>query len=169
MRNLRTRRKMVTMQKDATNKMKNPYLHKQAYRGVAFLMSGFAKNNFSALPSAFDNGLPLDEPSTNRQLYAAKTTMSSQETNGKGLEAAIRAADRFHGRGTSFIHTKDTLGINSHDTNSGTSNPTGAVVEPISLATTFVQRSPGVTTGREDHNSFGLGYEYSRTGNPTRG
>ena len=94
--------------------------------------------------------------------------MSSQEPNGKGVEAAIRAADRFHGRGTSFIHTKDTPGIH-HGTNSGTSNPTGAVVEPISLATTFVQRSPGVPTGREDPNSFGLGYEYSRTGNPTRG
>jgi len=35
---------------------------------------------------------------------------------------------------------------------------TGAVVTPISLATTFVQRSPGEHTG----------YEYSRTGNPTR-
>jgi len=35
---------------------------------------------------------------------------------------------------------------------------TGAVVVPISLATTFVQKSPGEHTG----------YEYSRTGNPTR-
>jgi cystathionine gamma-lyase len=35
---------------------------------------------------------------------------------------------------------------------------TGAVVVPISLATTFVQTSPGVHTG----------FEYSRTGNPTR-
>lgn len=35
---------------------------------------------------------------------------------------------------------------------------TGAVVTPISLATTFVQKSPGQHTG----------YEYSRTGNPTR-
>lgn len=35
---------------------------------------------------------------------------------------------------------------------------TGAVVTPISLATTFVQKSPGEHTG----------YEYSRTGNPTR-
>jgi cystathionine gamma-lyase len=34
----------------------------------------------------------------------------------------------------------------------------GAVVTPISLATTFVQRSPGEHTG----------FEYSRTGNPTR-
>jgi cystathionine gamma-lyase len=35
---------------------------------------------------------------------------------------------------------------------------TGAVTVPISLATTFVQKSPGLHTG----------YEYSRTGNPTR-
>lgn len=35
---------------------------------------------------------------------------------------------------------------------------TGAVVTPISLATTYVQKSPGEHTG----------YEYSRTGNPTR-
>jgi cystathionine gamma-lyase len=35
---------------------------------------------------------------------------------------------------------------------------TGAVTTPISLATTFVQKSPGLHTG----------YEYSRTGNPTR-
>jgi len=35
---------------------------------------------------------------------------------------------------------------------------TGAVTVPISLSTTFAQRSPGEHTG----------YEYSRTGNPTR-
>lgn len=35
---------------------------------------------------------------------------------------------------------------------------TGAVVVPVSLATTFAQPSPGVCTG----------FEYSRTGNPTR-
>jgi len=36
---------------------------------------------------------------------------------------------------------------------------TGAVCVPISLATTFAQQSPGV---------LNQGYEYSRTGNPTR-
>lgn len=35
---------------------------------------------------------------------------------------------------------------------------TGAIVTPITLASTFVQKSPGVHTG----------YEYSRTGNPSR-
>lgn len=40
---------------------------------------------------------------------------------------------------------------------------------PISLATTFVQSTPGQPTAPDDPNSFGLGYEYSRTGNPTRG
>lgn len=39
----------------------------------------------------------------------------------------------------------------------------------ISLATTFKQSTPGEPTARDDPNSFGMGYEYSRTGNPTRG
>jgi cystathionine gamma-lyase len=46
---------------------------------------------------------------------------------------------------------------------------TGAVVPPISLATTFAQAGLGLPAGKEDPNSFGRGYEYSRTGNPTRG
>jgi len=37
------------------------------------------------------------------------------------------------------------------------------------LATTFIQSSPGEATAKNDENSFGLGFEYSRTGNPTRG
>lgn len=48
-------------------------------------------------------------------------------------------------------------------------NPSGAVVTPISLATTFKQKTPGQATSKDDPNSFGMGYEYSRTGNPTRG
>ena len=52
---------------------------------------------------------------------------------------------------------------------STSSNPTGAVVPPISLATTFRQATPGQATAPDDPNSFGKGYEYSRTGNPTRG
>ncbi|KAJ1503960.1 hypothetical protein HMI54_007581 [Coelomomyces lativittatus] len=35
---------------------------------------------------------------------------------------------------------------------------TGAIIPPISLSTTFLQKSPGEHTG----------FEYSRTGNPTR-
>jgi cystathionine gamma-lyase len=47
---------------------------------------------------------------------------------------------------------------------------TGAVVPPISLATTFSQSDlGGKLKGTEDLNSFGKGYEYQRTGNPTRG
>ncbi len=46
---------------------------------------------------------------------------------------------------------------------------TGAVVVPISLATTFAQSSIGKLSGVEDKNSFGGGYDYSRSGNPTRG
>jgi len=46
---------------------------------------------------------------------------------------------------------------------------TGAVVTQISLATTFAQRQLGTPAGADDANSFGYGYEYQRTGNPTRG
>ena len=46
---------------------------------------------------------------------------------------------------------------------------TGAVVPPISLATTFAQHGLGKLSGLDNPNSFGKGYEYSRTGNPTRG
>jgi len=37
------------------------------------------------------------------------------------------------------------------------------------MATTFIQATPGQATAPDDPNSFGKGYEYSRTGNPTRG
>jgi cystathionine gamma-lyase len=43
------------------------------------------------------------------------------------------------------------------------------VVVPISVATTFRQCAPGQATAIDDPNSLGRGYEYSRTGNPTRG
>ena len=46
---------------------------------------------------------------------------------------------------------------------------TGAVVAPISLATTYAQASLGSLAGVDDPNSVGKGYEYQRTGNPTRG
>lgn len=45
---------------------------------------------------------------------------------------------------------------------------TGAVVVPISLATTFAQPSPGEAPGKATPLSYGRGFEYSRTGNPTR-
>ena len=46
---------------------------------------------------------------------------------------------------------------------------TGAVVPPISLATTFAQPSIGQLRGKSDPNSYGRGYDYSRSGNPSRG
>jgi len=46
---------------------------------------------------------------------------------------------------------------------------TGAVTPAISLATTFAQRSLGNLHGVDAPNSHGRGFEYSRTGNPTRG
>jgi len=83
------------------------------------------------------------------------------------LEESISRADPFRSTGTLYLHGKR----NKEDTATSPDpgNPTGAVVFPISLATTFQQTAPGVTTACDDPNSFGLGYEYSRTGNPTRG
>lgn len=72
--------------------------------------------------------------------------------------AASNYEDEHHGFGTTAIHAGQ--------------NPdpfTGAVAVPISLASTFAQSSPGVLYGRNQENSFGKGWEYSRTGNPTRG
>jgi len=76
----------------------------------------------------------------------------------------MKEADPYRATGTIYLHGKK----NGNDS-SDVGNPTGAVVYPISLATTFKQAAPGLPTAPEDPNSFGLGYEYSRTGNPTRG
>ena len=62
--------------------------------------------------------------------------------------------DPYRGQGTIYLHQEKEK----------SSNPTGAVVVPISLATTFEQATPGQPTAPQDPNSFGLGYEYSRTG-----
>lgn len=78
------------------------------------------------------------------------------------MEEAILDADPYRARGTVYLH-----GNQIHGNQVG--NETGAVVQPISLATTFQQSAPGLATSPQDPNSFGLGYEYSRTGNPTRG
>lgn len=88
------------------------------------------------------------------------------------IETAIAAADVYHGKGTAYLHTDNPLQMSSKDRNdmAAANNPTGAVVEPICLATTFAQSGgPGVPNARDDPNSFGMGYEYGRTGNPTRG
>mmetsp|Transcript_17420 Transcript_17420/g.26450 ORF Transcript_17420/g.26450 Transcript_17420/m.26450 type:complete len:308 (-) Transcript_17420:524-1447(-) len=82
------------------------------------------------------------------------------------LEEAIRKADPYRGKGTPYLHLPSEYGFKKDHIKQ---NPTGAVVVPISLATTFQQAAPGQTTAPEDPNSFGMGYEYSRTGNPTRG
>jgi hypothetical protein len=81
------------------------------------------------------------------------------------LEKAMETADPYRGQGTTYLHVPDDRGQDVKRTE----NPTGAVVVPISLATTFRQDIPGQATAPDDPNSFGMGYEYSRTGNPTRG
>jgi len=82
---------------------------------------------------------------------------------------AIAAADIYHTTGTTYLHIENPLTTSSASSNHHDANPTGAVVPPISLATTFRQNTPGEPMAREDPNSFGMGFEYSRTGNPTRG
>jgi cystathionine gamma-lyase len=89
----------------------------------------------------------------------------SEASNNLDLQNAIEAADPYRGQGTAYLHVPDGRG---HD-EERLENPTGAVVVPISLATTFKQAIPGEATAPSDPNSFGMGYEYSRTGNPTRG
>ena len=81
------------------------------------------------------------------------------------VKRAVDIANEMTSRGTTYLHTK----LNDTATNSTTPvnqdhNPTGAVVVPISLATTFQQNQPGVARAPNDPNSFGMGYEYSRTG-----
>ena len=85
--------------------------------------------------------------------------MSSSIPASSELQEAIEKADGFRGQGTKYLHL-----VGEEE-----SNPYGAVVTPISLATTFKQGRPGVPACVDDPNSFGLGFEYSRTGNPTRG
>ncbi|TDH69994.1 hypothetical protein CCR75_000868 [Bremia lactucae] len=74
------------------------------------------------------------------------------------MTSADSNVDEHHGFGTTAIHAGQ-----------APDEHTGAVAVPITLASTFAQASPGVVAGREQVNSFGKGWEYSRTGNPTRG
>ena len=87
-------------------------------------------------------------------------------TSSDDLQSAIASADIYHhGVGTTFLHIHNPLDNSDgcRDTDAA-SNPTGAVVPAISMATTFRQSTPGAPSARDDPNSFGLGYEYSRTG-----
>ena len=70
--------------------------------------------------------------------------------------------DPFRGTGTTYLHgdTLDETNRKGLDSNSAS----GAIVVPISLATTFQQKNPGQPRAKDDPNSFGMGYEYSRTG-----
>ena len=106
--------------------------------------------------------------SSNGSHHHASTSTS---TTSNHLQSAIALADIYHGRGTTYLHIDNPLltsstasSSSSHSGNDSLANPTGAVVPAISLATTFKQSTPGEPTARDDPNSFGMGYEYSRTG-----
>lgn len=85
------------------------------------------------------------------------------------VDEAIVRADPYGGRGTRYLHADVPGEESSPSSVGGGGDPTGAVVVPISTSTTFRQTDPGLPTAKNDPNSFGMGYEYSRTGNPTRG
>lgn len=87
-------------------------------------------------------------------------------THGSAEKHETKTESKAPGFGTTVIHA-------GQDPDS----VTGAVCVPISLATTFVQKSPGKPMVRADSTfvdaaiSSGLpqgGFEYSRSGNPTR-
>ena len=80
------------------------------------------------------------------------------------VQSAIDAADIYHSTGTTYLHIDNPLKKMHNKIDESAANPTGAVVPSISLATTFKQSTPGLSTARDDPNSFGMGYEYSRTG-----
>ena len=81
------------------------------------------------------------------------------------VESAIAAAEIYHNSGTTYLHIDNPLAtMTSEPSNNHDENPTGAVVPAISLATTFKQNTPGEPMARNDPNSFGMGFEYSRTG-----
>lgn len=73
--------------------------------------------------------------------------------------------DPYRGKGTTYLHGNTVAQNCNTDINATRkNNPTGAVVVPISLSTTFQQDTPGQPAAIDDPNSFGMGYEYSRTG-----
>eukprot|EP00581_Thalassiosira_minuscula_P008080 CAMPEP_0183704382 /NCGR_PEP_ID=MMETSP0737-20130205/1713_1 /TAXON_ID=385413 /ORGANISM="Thalassiosira miniscula, Strain CCMP1093" /LENGTH=478 /DNA_ID=CAMNT_0025931225 /DNA_START=141 /DNA_END=1577 /DNA_ORIENTATION=- len=112
------------------------------------------------------NGNRINGSSTTN---GGRQTLNLNSLITSSVESAIAAADIYHGKGTTYLHIDNPLSSSDHDDSHAAANPTGAVVPPISLATTFKQSTPGEPSARYDPNSFGAGYEYSRTGNPTRG
>jgi len=97
------------------------------------------------------------------------------------LTTVIRRAKATNSSSRIFLSITDARSIRSFSTSSehietrlihagqSPDPQTGAVVPPLVTATTYAQDTPGVLKGSEMSNSFGKGFEYSRTGNPTRG
>ena len=125
------------------------------------------------------NWIPPSENGHDGRRRAAAVPPSSSSSSSSAaaeLESAIAHADIYRGRGTTYLHIDDPFATSSsssssddhrashYSSSSSSANPTGAVVPAICLATTFRQSSPGVPTAIDDPNSFGMGYEYSRTG-----
>ena len=135
-------------------------------------------NETGALAATNDTNLRDDEKKDDTTATTTTSTMTSTTTTSAVAMMKKRAVDHANEmtrRGTTYLHTK-ICSIASADADASSSssthetrqdhNPTGAVVVPISLATTFQQHQPGVARAPNDPNSFGVGYEYSRTGKP---
>lgn len=71
--------------------------------------------------------------------------------------------------GTSTIRDLGSFGTTAIHAGQEPDPQTGAVTPPIILSTTFAQPSPSQPAGAQLPSSFGHGFEYARTGNPTRG
>jgi cystathionine gamma-lyase len=71
---------------------------------------------------------------------------------------------------TIFVLFMSSLGFSTQCIHAGQPHDpvTGSVVPNIVLSSTFAQKSPGVPHGTQSIHSYGHGFEYSRTNNPTR-
>lgn len=79
--------------------------------------------------------------------HLSRQQHAPQQSKTTAARPATTATQDTHGPGTEYVHAGY-----RHD------QETGAVVPPIHLSTTYAQEEPGVHKG----------YEYSRSGNPTR-
>lgn len=123
------------------------------------------KRELIALFSMTSTTIALLQSTASLLIITTATTIMTTPSNGHNngvpppsaidetVEAAIAAAESYHGCGTTYLHVENPMRTvsaaaaaevsNNHD-----ENPTGAVVPTISLATTFKQRTPGEPMAR---------------------
>ena len=67
------------------------------------------------------------------------------------------------------IYCKSGFGTNAVHAGADVDVDTGSILPSINLGTTFAQHEPGLRPGKDNMNSFGQGFFYSRFANPSRG